>query len=357
MANAMFAIAALTADDVHADDVKGLMGKCSAHRHCARCDLSRRAAGNKFYVGCILLCVVKTSYALSMSVGQARKGVDIYLSACSYRYGKEVLSSLAVGSFEKYFALDLSNHPVGHVTLSLVELPTLRNYIANFTGGLKTRAREILESYDSERCHNRSIARIGVDNFVQTNSAANMAFASIADIPLVTDIFAKWESALLYAANSSGDFSGIRLLGLIYDDRLLERVLSTSRVTWDAPESHAAFQSVQRYSLAKDGCSVFNDAPRTNQCIAKARIAVLLPQLVEGAEVAAFLATAEAQFADLRFQVIGVDLPLSLVCSICAWHLEANDQATAYAKSELAGNLNPLKQTLAQMHLAAHLYT
>jgi hypothetical protein len=83
-------------------------------------------------------------------------------------------------------------------------------------------------------------------------------------------------------------------------------------------------------------------------------IAARLPHLVEGAEVSAFVPTAEAQFADLGFQIFGAELPLSLVCGLCALHSGDQNQALMYAKAELTGNLNPLKQTLAHLALAVH---
>jgi hypothetical protein len=59
------------------------------------------------------------------------------------------------------------------------------------------------------------------------------------------------------------------------------------------------------------------------------------------------------RFADLVFQNLGSGLPLSLVCSLCAQHLGDKKQALWYAKVELMNSLNPLKQTLAQIALAA----
>jgi hypothetical protein len=92
---------------------------------------------------------------------------------------------------------------------------------------------------------------------------------------------------------------------------------------------------------------------KTAQCIAKALIATRLPHLCDAAEVSAFLPTAEVQFSDLGFQAFSCSLSLRLICSLCARNLGAKHQASTYAKAELMGNLNPLKQTLAQMALAA----
>jgi hypothetical protein len=184
------------------------------------------------------------------------------------------------------------------------------------------------------------------------NSAANAAFTYIADIPLTTEIWIKWESALLFAS-INGQCSGIRALELIYDHRLLGRVLSICGISWSASETHPAFQNSRRYSVGKGGYQAFYNAPKTLQYVARSVVAARLPHLVEEAEVYDFLATAEAQFADLSFQMLTAELPLSLVCSLCAWHLGDRKQALVYAKAELLRNLNPLKKTLAQMALAA----
>jgi len=131
---------------------------------------------------------------------------------------------------------------------------------------------------------------------------------------------------------------------------LLQRALSVCRVTWDVSETHPEFASVCHfhYSIEKDGCEVFNQAPQTAKCLAKGLIAARLPHLVEQAEVPAFLSTAEAQFADLISQFT-TGLPLSLICSLCARYLADNKQASMFAKEELTRNLNPLKQALAHM--------
>ena len=188
--------------------------------------------------------------------------------------------------------------------------------------------------------------------FVAENSPASAAFTFVADIQLTNEVWVKWEAAVLFATvncNSVDPF----IWPLIYDSRLLERVLSIRQVAWNVPETTTSFHVPFFYSAEKDGRRVFSFTRKTAQCIAKALIATRLPHLAEAAEVAAFLPTAEAQFPDLCFQTVYCALPLSLICSLCARSLGAKHQASAYAKAELMGNLNPLKQTLAQMALAA----
>ena len=99
--------------------------------------------------------------------------------------------------------------------------------------------------------------------------------------------------------------------------------------------------------------SSFSCARKIAQCVAKALIAARLPHLVEEAEVSAFLPTAEVHFSDLCFQSCFSGLSLSLLCSLCARNLGAKQHASTYAEAELTINLNPLKQILAQMALAA----
>jgi hypothetical protein len=141
---------------------------------------------------------------------------------------------------------------------------------------------------------------------------------------------------------------------LIYDTQLLERALSLWHMTWDVSETQPELISmcVGKYSIEKDSRRVFYNTPTTAECSAQGLIATRLPHLVEGAEVPALLPAAEEQFGDLVFQTLGCGLPLSLVCSLCARHLGDRHQASVYARGELIGNLNPLKQTFAHMALA-----
>jgi hypothetical protein len=187
------------------------------------------------------------------------------------------------------------------------------------------------------------------------NPPASAAFAFLADIPFANEIWSKWEPAAAFAAES-GDFmyTIFKVWPLIYDTQLLERALSLWHVTWDVSETQPELISmcVGKYSIEKDSRRVFSNTPKTAQCYAKGLIATRLPHLVEGAEVSALLPAAEEQFDDLRFQLAGCGLPLSLVCSLCARHLGDRHQASVYARGELIGNLNPLKQTHAQMALA-----
>jgi hypothetical protein len=210
--------------------------------------------------------------------------------------------------------------------------------------------------YDSEQMHVRFLARMGWDSFVGLNPAVNMAFTYIADIPLVDEIFRKWEPALAFAAKKGHfRYTVFCVWPVIHDSRLLERVLSMSDVAWDVPENHATLVSTctGKYSIHKDGRDIFYHNIKTAQCLVKGLIATRLPHLVEGAELSDFLLTAEAQFGDLMFQICGsTGLPLSLLCSLVAQHLGDKKLASKYAKVELIGNLNPLKQTLAQLALA-----
>jgi hypothetical protein len=193
-----------------------------------------------------------------------------------------------------------------------------------------------------------------LDSFVGFNQPASTAFTFLADIPFANEIWSKWEPAASFAAES-GDFAYtfFHVWPLIYDTQLLERALSLWHVTWDVSETQPELISgAGKYSIEKDGRRVFYNTPKTAKCYAKGLIATRLPHLVEGAEVAASLPAAEEQFGDLTFQITGCGLPLSLVCSLCAWHLGDKYQAPVYARGELIGNLNPLKQTQAQMALA-----
>jgi hypothetical protein len=129
------------------------------------------------------------------------------------------------------------------------------------------------------------------------------------------------------------------------------------RVTWDVSETHTELVSscagTNWRRRCEDGREVFYHTPKTVQCYAKGLIAARLPHLVEQAEVPGLLLTAEAQLRDNTFQIgVSVGLPLSLVCGVCALHLRDKNQALVHAKSDLMGNLNPLKQTPARMAVA-----
>jgi hypothetical protein len=190
---------------------------------------------------------------------------------------------------------------------------------------------------------------------VNLNQPASTAFTFLADIPFANEIWSKWEPAAAFAAES-GDFmfTIFHVWPGIYDIQLLERALSLWHVTWDVSDTQPELISMcfGKYSIEKGGRRVFYNTPKTAKCYAKGLIATRLPHLVEGAEVAASLPAAEEHFDDLMFQIMGCGLPLSLVCSLCARHLGDKHQASVYARGELLGNLNPLKQTFAQMALA-----
>jgi hypothetical protein len=199
------------------------------------------------------------------------------------------------------------------------------------------------------------VSRGGYDSFENVNSPASTAFTFLADIPFANEIWSKWEPAASFAAES-GDFAFtiFHVWPGIYDIQLLERALSLWHVTWGVSETQPELISTcyGKYSIEKDGRRVFCNTPKTAKCYAKGLIATRLPHLVEGAEVSALLPAAEEQFSDVWFQIAGCDLPLSLVCSLCARHLGDRHQASVYARGELIDNLNPLKQTFAHMALA-----
>ena len=215
--------------------------------------------------------------------------------------------------------------------------------------------------YDS-RFHAKFIAKIYNDPFVGINCPANIARTFVANIHLLNSIWTKWEAAALFAVEHGHiHFTWANVWPIIDDARLLERALSMYRVTWDVSETQSEIASMTAlfsYYDEKDGREVFSNRPKTAKCFTRALIAACLPHLVQKAEVSAFLPTAEAQFADWFFTTAsGTGPSLSLVCSLCANHVvgdKSKNQALMYAKTELMGNLNPIKQTLAHMSLAVN---
>jgi hypothetical protein len=184
---------------------------------------------------------------------------------------------------------------------------------------------------------------------VGINFPVNASF-TCADIPLTNDIWLHWETAALFAVEL-GDSEGVEAWPLIYDVRFLERALSMCHVNWDVSEAELASMCFGSYRLEKDGREVFYNTPKSAQCITKSLIAARLPHLVEKAEVHVLLAMAEVQFADLWFESGTTGVSLSVICSVITQHLGDKHHALMYAKTELTSNLNPLKQTHAQMAL------
>jgi hypothetical protein len=190
--------------------------------------------------------------------------------------------------------------------------------------------------------------------FVGFNNSANVSFAYVANVTLTDNVWTKWEAAAIFSINHSH----IRFFHwnwlLIHDTRLLERALSMCHVTWNVSETQSEVIGMcgGAYTLQKNGHEAFYNTPKAAQYLAQGLLAAQLPHLVEEAEVPGLLPAAEAQFDDVIFQLYGTGVPLSLVCSLIARHLGDRSQALMYAKAELMSNLNPLKQTLAQMALA-----
>jgi hypothetical protein len=95
----------------------------------------------------MLLGVMKSSYSFSVDLAQSKQGALMVLESCSHRYGNAVVDSFAIGTFERYYTLDVSLWPITTGSLCIVEIPAFQDYIANVTGDLGSRAREILEAY------------------------------------------------------------------------------------------------------------------------------------------------------------------------------------------------------------------
>ena len=86
--------------------------------------------------------------------------------------------------------------------------------------------------------------------------------------------------------------------------------------------------------------------------MAKALVATRFPHRVECGELSAFLDTVEALTHDNIEQAMGMGPTLRLLCSVCAYHLGDSSLAEGFALSELAFNLNPVKQQRSHMSFA-----
>jgi hypothetical protein len=95
----------------------------------------------------MLLGFLNSSYSFSVDLAHAKQGALMVLDSSSHRYGNAAVNSFALGSFERYYTLDTSLWPITTVTLCIVEIPAFQDYIANVTGDLGSRAREVLEAY------------------------------------------------------------------------------------------------------------------------------------------------------------------------------------------------------------------
>jgi hypothetical protein len=142
MANAMLAIAKLDTDDIAKLDPADAKALC----------------GNKQYVSILLIGQFATSFALSLSLAQAKEGVLVMMDAFAQRYSRAVVDSFPLGSFERYHYLDMSTHPITEYTICLLELSARQKYITS-VGDIEARAREVFEMYASERFHARSVSR------------------------------------------------------------------------------------------------------------------------------------------------------------------------------------------------------
>ena len=89
----------------------------------------------------------KSSYSFSLSVAQWKEAALMTMSGFGHPYGRKVSNALAVGSFERYFSLELCLWPVAMLTYCLLEMPTLKAYITKEMGELGAAAREAFEAY------------------------------------------------------------------------------------------------------------------------------------------------------------------------------------------------------------------
>jgi hypothetical protein len=143
MANAMLAIAKLDTDDIAKLDPADAKALC----------------GNKMYVSLVMIGTSPTSFSFSLNLAQAKKGVLMLMDAFAQRYSRAVVDSFPLGSFERYYHLDLSTFPIaGTDSICLLELSARQKYITS-VGDIGALTREVFEMYDSERFHARSVSR------------------------------------------------------------------------------------------------------------------------------------------------------------------------------------------------------
>jgi hypothetical protein len=121
MAAASRAIAKLDVSDVHPDDEAGLY-------------IAKLGAG----LGLVI-------WTFDASLVQMREGAKMIIDYYTHKFGREIMKSHAAGSFEFYYCIEMSLGPMGTFSICLVESPAIQDYIANVTGELGTRAREVAE--------------------------------------------------------------------------------------------------------------------------------------------------------------------------------------------------------------------
>ena len=88
-----------------------------------------------------------------------------------------------------------------------------------------------------------------MDNFVGYNNPASAAFTFVADMQLTNEVWVKWEAAALFATANCNSVEPF-IWPLIYDSRLLERILSICQVAWDVSETNTSFHNVVGYCIS-----------------------------------------------------------------------------------------------------------
>jgi hypothetical protein len=143
MANSMLVIAKLDTDDIAKLDPTD----------------AKAMIGNKQYVSYLMIGQLFTSFSFSLSLAQVKEGVLMMMDAYAQKYSRAVVDSFPLGSFERYYHLDIPANPIaGAASICLLELSARQKYITG-VGDIGARAREVFDMYDSERFHARSVSR------------------------------------------------------------------------------------------------------------------------------------------------------------------------------------------------------
>ena len=93
--------------------------------------------------------------------------------------------------------------------------------------------------------------------------------------------------------------------------------------------------------------TVFYYANATAEVHLRILLALIAPAVVESPAILQSLNDARAQFRDKSYQMYGISDSLGVMSSTCASCLGETQLAITYAASELAENLNPVKQVRA----------
>lgn len=325
------------AADVHKEDVKNLLA-------------------GKVWLGILLFGQFRSGYSLTVNAEQAKEGARVEIE------GSEVYAmrrqAAPPGTYVRWRMGSTAMLPFASYTLCYTQCSLLLDpaYVEKMLGEGCSRSEESLELY-SAAYHSQVITNAGFDPFLMCNGETQIPLYRAADAVVAEMALQQWEQGMVFANEAGSVNMDFLSFPLIYSPSILVRILSLFNLSWQATEAHGAWAKLfpAGYEIEREGRVAFFATPATMLLLTKALIAYRLPYTVDKAEVLEFLCSSDTrrQLADLLNVIFTLAQPLSVICCVCAQHIDDGDLAAVYGKSELArGNPNPAKQLQAHRRLA-----